>query len=669
MPTLAEMCPPPGAVPELNVNAPKVRLFGGAQWEPVTMSRELQRVASLPRREPVKRGTLTSAAIVAEITERYSKHIPSNECRCGELDPRIAKGLRTCITEPMSEQAWALREIGMYAGCLGALPVGIGKTFLDVMAPMSLARAGVKRSLLLVPSGLITQLLDDYELIQQHFHVPSLSLHDGTNRYRPSSPNAPHLDVLPYERLQTEGFSEWINNRAPEAIIADECDNLTDPRTARTSRVVRYFAKHGDTRFCGWTGSLTDDSIENYWILAAFALRELSPLPHDVDIVREWARAIDPSESPADEGALRCLYGPEDETLWDAWYRRLSETPGVIIGTAQSSTAEMVITMREPPPLPPKIVEALAKVRASKRPDTMAGSKFDADLNDALEVAKYATEVACGMFYRWVYPPVVRDAKGKLKIDKRRGRPQEESLVDEWHLKRKAYFAEEREALQNRQDNFDSPYLLQRAADRYYGLELPPEDPQERARWERLPVWPSIHWRDWRAIQDEIAYETEAVRIDDYLVQDAAQWATENRGIVWYDTVEFGKWLSEVSGLPMFGGGTKTPKLLKKEVGDRSIICSIESHGRGRNGLQLIFGDKDTPAKQLVAQPPASNKRWEQLLGRLARHGQRASRVETELYAHTPELRKAVDQALLRSDYVGATLRTPQKLRAGWQGG
>jgi hypothetical protein len=111
----------------------------------------------------------------------------------------------------------------------------------------------------------------------------------------------------------------------------------------------------------------------------------------------------------------------------------------------------------------------------------------------------------------------------------------------------------------------------------------------------------------------------------------------------------------------MHGGGPKAGDRLKAETGERSIIASIDSHGRGRNGLQFLF------SKQLVAQIPSSARRWEQLLGRLIRRGQRAEEVITWLYLHVPELTESIEQALRKSEYVEDTLRMQMKLLTGWK--
>ena len=96
--------------------------------------------------------------------------------------------------------------------------------------------------------------------------------------------------------------------------------------------------------------------------------------------------------------------------------------------------------------------------------------------------------------------------------------------------------------------------------------------------------------------------------------------------------------IQQLTGLPVHDGGPKGGQRLMAERGNRSIICSIDSNGRGRDGLQLVFD------RQLIINGPASATRWEQLMARSVRRGQRSSLVTTELYTHTPELRKALEE-------------------------
>ena len=319
-------------------------------------------------------------------------------------------------------------------------------------------------------------------------------------------------------------------------------------------------------------------------------------MPLDESVVEDWGRALN-ADGEAPPGALAALCLPGEpvttETAWAGFHRRFSETPGIITASSgkviiEGGTTEVQLILRErvPEKLPPKIEEALAKVRAFWRPDTLVGSEYDEPLLTALEQAKCAQEVVTGVLYRWRFDPI-------------NGVPQKRELIGEWYKARKDFFCELRSKLLPREQWLDSPNLCERAAMRAWG-DLP-EDPTR-------PSWRSEYWPRWRDIKDRVQYQTEAKRLDDYLVRDAAAWAREHTGIVWYKLVEFGKWVAEVSGLPLHGGGPKAPGLLKREDGRRSIVASIQSHGRGRDGLQRIFSE------QLIANNPSSATMWEQCL-------------------------------------------------------
>ena len=84
--------------------------------------------------------------------------------------------------------------------------------------------------------------------------------------------------------------------------------------------------------------------------------------------------------------------------------------------------------------------------------------------------------------------------------------------------------------MQEHGEHLDSPFLCAQAAVRalnhYQG---------------DLPVWHSETWSSWVAVRDTVEHETEAVWVDDYLAIDAAKWAKEHNGIVWYSHDAFGQ--------------------------------------------------------------------------------------------------------------------------------
>lgn len=615
-----------------------------SKFDPVEMSPDLQRVLDLPRREPLDLQSARAIAMSEMMTARWSRG--ERECACATIDPKIKAGKRRCLKQLKPVQAWALYEMGTVGGLLAHIPVGSGKTAVGLLAPLALEALGVTRSLLLVPPNLLEQLDRDYRLLAEHFRVPGLYIHGLEKRY----PAEPMLHVLPYSRLSLPTSSDWIRNLRPDAIYADECDKLRDPDGAGSSRVIRYFQERGETRFCGWTGSLTDASISDYAHLAALALRERSPLPLDPDVTTAWARVLDEADNPAPPGELGeslCRgysdLDPEDiDDVREGYQRRLRSTVGVVVSTESSVDIDLVIEERPAPEIPPIVHEALFKCRTLwVRPDTLIGDDYDEELEDAFQVAKVARELASGIFYRWRFNPI-------------HGVPQKKVDIDEWKAARRDFKRELRRRLSDREEWLDSPLLCEHAAQRYWG-DRPPRDDR--------PTWASQCWPRWRNIKDKVKPTVEACRVSDYLAVDAARWALEHRGIVWYGMVEFGQWVAELSGCTLHGGGPKAGKLIANEVGNRSIIASIKSHGRGRDGLQALY------AEQLIAQIPTSSIMWEQLLGRLHRQGSAFDQVRAWYYAHTDEIKDALETAVGRAGYVWGTLGPEQKLLTGRQPG
>jgi hypothetical protein len=586
----------------------------------VSASDDFNRIFALPRRARPVEGSAQAEALIDLMFERYAKH--AKFCNCTALAPK-KDGSSSCLDTPKLVQAWALHELSANGGLLCNIGVGSGKTLLNILAPLAVP---CKTAVVLLPSSVADQTIAEYELIRNHWRVPSLVNH-GSTTYSAIVPDAPTLHILPYSRLQLPQSTSWLREMKPDLIIADECHSLKNPNTARTSRFLSLFDQRPSTMFAGWTGSLTESSPEDYAHLAALALRERSPVPISRIVAAEWAGALSPSDNVADPGVLLKFCNP-GENVRSGYYRRFVETPGIITTTGASVDVPLVITDRAAPPIPADIKEMLSQVRGSwTRPD-------GEELVDALSMQRCCRELACGIYYRWIFP-----------------RGEQTSTIVAWLAARKDWNRELRQKLWDRKEHLDSEKLCTLAAQRAHG---------ELENTEDRPEWRSIAWPAWRDIRDQVRPETQAVRVNDYLVQDAAEWSTQNLGVIWYAIDDFGSWLSSVSGLPKHGGGSKAPAAIKAERGDRSIVASIKSHGTGRNGLQYLFD------RQLVAQPPSSNKEWEQLLGRLHRHGQSSS-VTTEFYRHTKELKKHVDSALEKALYVEQTMGTQQKIQAGWQ--
>jgi hypothetical protein len=605
-----------GIAPKLGQVPTAPRCAAGWSKPPVGDSEDLQRVLALPRRpQPTK----DEERAVIEYMTNLLRRDRAGSCKCRSIRRNVED---PCLTTLRAAQSWALLEIATTGGLLGSIGVGHGKTLLGILTPMVVPDC--KLALLLVPPTLVSQLITEYELAAEHFKVPSLVVHG--REWSRIIPDRPILHVMPYSRLSRKNATSFIARLNPDTIISDEVHKLQNAQTATTSRVLRHFASAPHTKFAGWTGSLTDKSLTDYGHLAALALRFGSPLPLDPHVLSEWARAIDPSPFPSPAGALFGMCEP-GESIESGYHRRLTETQGVVATKSSAIDAHLIVTQRKSPPVPHIIKEAMQGVRDTwLRPD-------GEELVEAFEVARSCRELACGFYYRWIYP-----------------RGESEETIARWFTARKAWNRELRGKLQAREEHLDSPLLCREAAIRAWSGDDS----------SGLPLWKAQTWPEWNKVKDTVKPKTKAVWLDDYLAQDAADWGLSHRGVVWYSYATFGARIGALSGLPVHTGGPKAAEIIAREDGSRSIIASIKAHGTGRDGLQRLF------KTQLVTNPPSSATAWEQLLGRLHRIGQKADTVTAEVYRHTQEFRNSVDQAMARALYVQETLGSEQKLRTGY---
>lgn len=586
-----------------------------SQYSKVRASGEIDRVFALPTRPPIDLNNSVNGYALAQLmTERLQR--PNNNCLC------VKSYNHPCIKELKPAQGWALYEAPLAGGLIGNIGVGHGKTLLDIL--ISQVMPNCKRAVLLIPPGLQEQVMREYLLIREHFRVPSIRIQSLGGHIVPGTPV---LHVIPYSIFSRAESTTLLESLAPDLIIADEGHKLRHKDTARTGRLLRYFANHPSTRLCTWSGTLLGKSVKDLAHLCALALRLGSPLPLNPATVEEWALAVDPNENPSPPGALK-VFMLSGDSLHGALHRRIAWTQGVVKTEEGAVDASIYILERKVDKIPEKIQKLLKDLRADwMRPDGEL-------LVDALEVSACANQIVSGFYYRWKFP---------------RNEPAE--LINRWFRCRKEYAKESREKLKDRQPHLDSPDLLTQAAIRYYRDQTLAIDNDDH-----LPRWKSYAYPAWREVKDLVYHETEAVWCDDYLAADAAKWAHEHRGIVWYEHDAFGRKVAELGGLPMHGGGPGAEQRILSEKGNRSIVASINAHGTGRDGLQRIFNH------QLIANPPANGLEWEQLLGRLHRIGLEWDETINYVYRHTDELAEAIDKALLQARFVQSLMGSQQKL-------
>ena len=594
-------------------------------------SADLRRILALPRRERPSDAELK--IIADDLKRRLGKPAPLK--RADGLCPLCAP--RRCCGELLPVQAWALHEAERVGGILGPIGVGHGKTLLDMLTPMV---TGARRAVLLLPPNLKRQFLEvDWKFYGNHWQLPNLS---GSSVY---IPGRPFLYVVAFTELSGAKSTTLLEGLKPDTIIIDEAHNVRNKTAARTKRFLRYLKDAKNVRLFAWSGTLTSRSLHDYGHLSTHALAEGSPLPNSFPALEEWASALDPSDFPSPPGRLLQLGDSGD--VRERFRTRLVGTSGVVSsGDAASCQASLVISERKVT-TPEVIKKHIADLEGSwQRPD-------GEELVDALSKARCARELSCGFYYRWRWP---------------RGEPV--PVIERWLAARKEWRKELREKLKKGGAHMDSPLLVTRAAIRWHegythverdrdGNELRRFRVDPHTRNGPQPTWDSEHWLPWKEVHDSAKPETEAVWLDDFLVEDSLAWLEQGPGLLWYEFAGMARRLGEVAArsgqrLAHAGPGDEGNRLVLALGGSEHVVSSIRAHGTGKNLQQF--------SRNLVANPPSDGATWEQLIGRTFRAGQKADEVNFDVYRHTGAFRDAIDNARDLAGYIQHTTGANQKL-------
>lgn len=504
-------------------------------------------------------------------------------------------------------QSAALLEAEAAGGLLAPITVGGGKELLCLLLPDALES---ERSVILTRPRLRAQMLRvDIPRYGRHFRIPH-----------------GRFEVRSYHDLSDADKGGFLDKLKPDLIVANEAHCLKNTRSARTRKLRHYLEDHPETRFCALSGTMSTRSLRDYAHLAAWALRLGSPLPRSWRELDDWARALDsggdPSEQPVGAGALLDLCGPEvlgevtgalDEPeklamafgkgaeLADVerlvarriYGRRLTETTGVVASSGAECDASLVISARRPV-APPEVREELSAVRRLWR-------LGEDDLASGVDVARVCRQLACGFYYRWVWPGGIKDL--------------------EWLAARSGWHGAVRDALDLGRRGLDQPLQVERAVRRG---EL-----RNRRYADALEAWD--------AVKDRPVPPVEAVWLSDFLMEDVTRWVGESDepGIVWYDHLAVEAELVS-RGLTVYGGGSSAVDLMAD--GSRVVAVSVHAH---RDGVNL-----QRRSRALFITPFANWVGWEQAIGREHRSGQLADEVSVEVYQHDESLRSAWAQSM-----------------------
>jgi hypothetical protein len=317
-------------------------------------------------------------------------------------------------------QAIALSEMHDYGGLFGSIKVGAGKTLLTALAPTLLDS---KRPLLLIPAKLREKTRRDFAELRKHWQmVPEIRIESYEMVSR--APKPLYCEAKGCKCTQFDGVDTcWckhvlgdhaapsiLDMYAPDLIISDESQKLSNIRAAVTRRTSRYMRQHPSTKFVALSGTITKHSLHNYHHIISWCLPKIMPLPrHWPDLV-EWAYCLDERVDPMQQfapGALfKLMNGEEIEqaklgfddaisAARKAYRRRLTETAGVVATSERYLGSSLSIEVIEPKYASKKVEEAFRDLRDNNvTPDGQS-------VADPSATWRHAREFSCGFFYVW----------------------------------------------------------------------------------------------------------------------------------------------------------------------------------------------------------------------------------------------------------------------------
>jgi hypothetical protein len=493
-------------------------------------------------------------------------------------------------------QSAALIEAAKADGLFAPIGVGYGKTLISLTLPFAMDS---KCAVLLVPPALKRQLSIEIETVYgKHFDLPLDRIH-----------------IVAYSELSSAKKATILEDIEPDLIVADEAHSLRHRSSARTKRFLRYMKEHPECRLAALSGTMTNRSILEYAHLIELALRKNSPLPRGYRELKDWAGALDVKpDYVLSPGVLR-QFG---EPVREGFRRRLVETEGVV-ATDKSELGTSLVIRRLGLTLPASVHVKLESVRKT-------WAVGDEELTSILELFRVLRQLACGFYYHWVWPENEPDV--------------------EWLEARAAWGKEVREKLRQSREGLDSPLLLAQAAERYRKWD-------EKGRPSPRPktMWPSNTWAAWRRHKLKKVPPTEAVWLDDFMVQGAIKWARsqDSPSIIWYEHEALGRRIAEDGHFPLYGAGTDA-----SQSTERIIVASMKVQGTGKN-LQHF-------CRNLYTSLPFNGSMFEQVTGRTHRPGQTRDEVIVDWFGHTPETEEALTKIIDDAEYMEETTGQRQKV-------
>lgn len=512
----------------------------------------------------------------------------------------------------------------------GFFPIGVGwgKTIISVFSHIV---GESKRCLLFVPSKLVKQLTEvDIPWMEYEFgeDVDWCCLSGHHISERKDMMDKCRLTIIPYSLLSQPDAWDLLDASNADMVVSDECHLLKRKSSARTKRVLGFLREHPEIRFIPMSGTITRNSLLDYWHLISRATGDKNPLPKTFAQTCSWEEVIGvvgdyPVYKIRDLEFLAGWYGEQIQQLPQArgisFYReaikyRIQSSPMVNATADQSCDASIEI---ETIPLTPgKVLKDAIKTLGESWVDPNGD-----EIADQIVFNQRNAQLHSGFFYRLVWP----EGTPEWMIHAHEAKNELLSEMRSWFKGglRKGH---------------DTPMLVfksLKARSEYVRKLQPAYD-----LWHRILNGREPHKRDqileW---------------VDPFKITAAVSWARKEKiGIIWYKWDAVGELLRDkIPGAEYCPAGCKEVKLLQEKV----LICSI-AHGVGKN-LQHHN-------KQLFVDVPRAGLDWEQNLGRTHRQGQKEDTVFADVLIGGSHDDKGLCNSIEQARYLDQTGSGAQKL-------
>lgn len=602
-------------------------------------------------------------------------------------------------------QARSVLWYDRYKGVFAPISCGGGKTGTSLMIAERAWRRGMRKIMLLIPPEIYTQLTqrqNDREsdiaswrkTVELTIPFTGMGNLPGPGaRARKAEQRKFGCFIVPHSLMSTQDSSELLEKINPGLIIIDEAHRFKNKNAAKTKRLLTYVRKH-KPHLIILSGSITDRTIKDYFHFLEPTLHERSPLPLNYLDMLNWSQVLDTGSEPTEElkkgltplvswgrrhfatekyeaeldaegNSLKGKAIIEDlkfdvSGIRKAYRLRLAHTPGVV-STADSGVGTTLVIRNIVVPRPndesgKKLEEIEAGVEAMKTPN-------GDPISHAMQKFKWRYELSAGFYNKLYWPsPETVSKRKNITIAKAKEILTESLQAHNAHTR---YSQELRKWFGNgkHRPGLDTPFLVGQSMMKNKSQFVGPELYELFVDWKQ---------REKDLGDDLIERDSEPVRICDYKIKAAVQWAKELRSkketktaglIIWYYHQEIGVWATE-EAVKIFGkngvvhcpAGDEYNKVIldKARNGNKVIVASWKAHGTGKN-LQHF-------QHQWFIQFPRNCGEAEQLLARTHRPGQLADELVMHLCNSHVFDHQNFSACIRDATYVQQSMGSRQKL-------